>query len=82
MGRGNEHTLERVLVAIATNEQVSSSLRGYRDRDHAIEQLEADMASQRRELIQELLAVARKHSAAPVAARMIRDEFIVGLRDS
>jgi hypothetical protein len=65
---------------MATNEQVAASLHCCPDRDHAIEELEADVASQRHGLIRELRKVARAHSAAPVAARMNRDAFLRAVR--
>jgi hypothetical protein len=80
VGRAQAHTVEQVRVAMATNEHVAASLRRFPGRDHAIEKLEADVASQRRDLIRELHAVARAHSAAPVAARMSRDAFLRPVR--
>jgi hypothetical protein len=80
VGRGEPHTVEQILAAMTTNEHVAVSLRRCPDRDYAIERLEVDVASQRRDLIRELRAVARAHSAAPVTARMTRDTLLRAAR--
>jgi hypothetical protein len=62
--------LEQVLAAIATNEQVATTLRDYEERDRAIELLEDDVAVQRRQLVEELRILLRPHTRAAIAARM------------
>jgi hypothetical protein len=58
---------------MTANEQVTTFLLRYPHRDHAIERLEADIATQRRELIRELLAAGTSNSGRLVAAHMRRD---------
>lgn len=70
------HTLAQVLAAMTVNEEVTASLFRYPFRDHAIERLETDIASQRRELIRELLAVGRADSGQLVASHMRRDDAL------
>jgi hypothetical protein len=73
-------SFEDVLVAIATNERVAAFLRIYPERDLAIEALEHDMDRQRRGLVADLRASMRERTGATVAHRLIRDDFITGLR--
>jgi hypothetical protein len=75
-------SLERVLVAMATNERVASFLRNYPERDGAIEALEDDIARQGRELLADLRTVTRERSAAAVRARAIRDQYLIGSQGS
>ena len=73
-------SMEQVLVALATNERVAACLRNYPRRDHAIESLEDDIGRQRHGLVADLRTVMRERSATAVASRLIRDEFVMGLR--
>jgi hypothetical protein len=77
VSRGETHTVAEVLAALTTSEQVTASLFRYPYRDAAIESLEADIASQRRGLIRELLGVGRANSAPLVAARIQRDAALM-----
>jgi hypothetical protein len=61
------HSVLEILTAIATVERVSETLRGYPERDHAIEILEDELAIARVRLVGDLRAELTPHTRNAVA---------------
>jgi hypothetical protein len=81
VSRGEAHSFERVLTAIATNERVASCLSEYPDDDQAIRQLRDDVERQRRDLVREFRAIAQANAPSSIAARLNRDASLLGAWD-